>query len=425
MQPTEGKNHRRRRVVVTGLGAVTPIGLSAGEFWTNAVAGKSGAARITAFDAGDYDTQIACEVKDFDPLKFLDRKSVNRMDPFTQYAMACAEMAVSDAGIDFEKVDRNRVGVVFGSGIGGMRTWERQMQTMFDSGGPHRISPFFVPMMIADIAAGYISMRFNAKGPNYATTSACATSSHAIADAYILIQRGDADIMFSGGSEAAVSPMGVGGFNAMKALSTRNDDPERASRPFDLNRDGFVMGEGAGMLVLEELEHARKRGAPVYAEIVGIGMTADAYHITAPAPGGEGAIRSMKLCLHDAGLKPEDVDYINAHGTSTPFNDKSETQAIKSVFGDHAYKLHVSSTKSMTGHLLGAAGAVEAIVCAMTIREGTIPPTINYEVPDPECDLNYVPNTAIRKDVRVALSNTFGFGGHNASLLFKKADGTA
>jgi len=425
VQPTEGKNHRRRRVVVTGLGAVTPIGLSAGEFWTNAVAGKSGAARITAFDAGDYDTQIACEVKDFDPLKFLDRKSVNRMDPFTQYAMACAEMAVSDAGIDFEKVDRNRVGVVFGSGIGGMRTWERQMQTMFDSGGPHRISPFFVPMMIADIAAGYISMRFNAKGPNYATTSACATSSHAIADAYILIQRGDADIMFSGGSEAAVSPMGVGGFNAMKALSTRNDDPERASRPFDLNRDGFVMGEGAGMLVLEELEHARKRGAPVYAEIVGIGMTADAYHITAPAPGGEGAIRSMKLCLHDAGLKPEDVDYINAHGTSTPFNDKSETQAIKSVFGDHAYKLHVSSTKSMTGHLLGAAGAVEAIVCAMTIREGTIPPTINYEVPDPECDLNYVPNTAIRKDVRVALSNTFGFGGHNASLLFKKADGTA
>jgi len=425
VQPTEGKNHRRKRVVITGLGAVTPIGLSAAEFWTNAVAGKSGAAKITAFDAGDYDTQIACEVKNFDPLKYLDRKSVNRMDPFTQYAMACAEMAVSDAGIDFEKVDRNRVGVVFGSGIGGMRTWERQMQTMFDSGGPHRISPFFVPMMIADIAAGYISMRFNAKGPNYATTSACATSSHAVADAYILIQRGDADIMFSGGSEAAVSPMGVGGFNAMKALSTRNDDPEKASRPFDLNRDGFVMGEGAGMLVLEELEHARKRGAPVYAEIVGIGMTADAYHITAPAPGGEGAIRSMRLCLDDAGLKPEDVDYINAHGTSTPFNDKSETQAIKSVFGDHAYKLHVSSTKSMTGHLLGAAGAVEAIVCAMAIREGTIPPTINYEVPDPECDLNYVPNKALRKDVRVALSNTFGFGGHNASLLFKKADGSA
>jgi 3-oxoacyl-[acyl-carrier-protein] synthase II len=425
VQPTQGRNHRRRRVVITGVGAVTPIGLSAAEFWTNALAGKSGAARITAFDAGDYDTQIACEVKNFDPLTFLDRKSVNRMDPFTQYAMACAEMAVSDAGIDFEKVDKNRVGVVFGSGIGGMRTWERQMQTMFDSGGPHRISPFFVPMMIADIAAGYISMRFNAKGPNYATTSACATSSHAIADAYILIQRGDADIMFSGGSEAAVSPMGVGGFNAMKALSTRNDEPERASRPFDANRDGFVMGEGAGMLVLEELEHAAKRGAPVYAEIVGIGMTADAYHITAPAPGGEGAIRSMRLCLDDAGLGPGDVDYINAHGTSTPFNDKSETQAIKSVFGDHAYKLHVSSTKSMTGHLLGAAGAVEAIVCAMAIREGVIPPTINYEVPDPDCDLNYVPNTAIKKEVKVALSNTFGFGGHNASLLFKKAGGAA
>jgi len=425
VQNTPGKNHSRRRVVITGVGAVTPIGLDAADFWKNALDGKSGAAKITAFDASDYDTRIACEVKNFDPLKYIDRKSVNRMDLFTQYAMACAEMAVGDAGIDFEKVDRNRVGVVFGSGIGGMRTWERQMQTMFDSGGPHRISPFFVPMMIADIAAGYISMRFNAKGPNYATTSACSTSSHAIADAYILIQRGDADIMFSGGSEAAVSPMGVGGFNAMKALSTRNDEPEKASRPFDLNRDGFVMGEGAGMLVLEELEHARKRGAPVYAEIVGIGMTADAYHITAPAPGGEGAIRSMNLCLHDAGLRPEEVDYINAHGTSTPFNDKSETQAIKSVFGDHAYKLHVSSTKSMTGHLLGAAGAVEAIVCAMAIRESIIPPTINYEVPDPECDLNYVPNTAIRKEVNVALSNTFGFGGHNASLLFKKADGAA
>ncbi len=422
MQQSPGNNHSRRRVVVTGVGAVTPIGLNAAEFWKNALAGKSGAGLITAFDASDYDTRIACEVKNFNPLDFLDRKAVNRMDPFTQYAMACAEMAVADAGIDFEKVDRDRVGVVFGSGIGGMRTWERQMQTMFDSGGPHRISPFFVPMMIADIAAGYISMRFNAKGPNYATTSACATSSHAIADAYILIQRGDADIMFSGGSEAAVSPMGVGGFNAMKALSTRNDEPEKASRPFDANRDGFVMGEGAGMLVLEDLDHARRRGAAVYAEIVGIGMTADAYHITAPAPGGEGAIRSMKMCLRDAGLRPEDVDYINAHGTSTPFNDKSETQAIKSVFGEHAYKLHVSSTKSMTGHLLGAAGAIEAIVCAMAIREGIVPPTINYEVPDPECDLNYVPNTAIRKEVNVALSNTFGFGGHNASLLFKKAD---
>ena len=417
-----GKDHQPRRVVITGIGAITPIGLNAADFWKNALAGTSGCGPITAFDASNYDTRIACEVKGFDPLQFIDRKSLNRMDPFTQYAMAVAEMAVKDSGIDFEKVDRDRVGVIFGSGIGGMRTWERQMQTVFDSGGPHRISPFFVPMMIADIAAGQISMRFNARGPNYATTSACATSSHAVADAFILIQRGNADIILSGGSEAAVSPMGVGGFNAMKALSTRNDDPARASRPFDLNRDGFVMGEGAGILVLEELEHARKRGAKVYAEVVGVGMTADAYHITAPAPGGEGAIRSMKMSLADAGIAPEEVDYINAHGTSTPFNDKSETQAIKSVFGDHAYKLHVSSTKSMTGHLLGAAGAVEAIVCALTIRDGIIPPTINYEVPDPECDLNYVPNTPLKKDVKVALSNTFGFGGHNASLLFRKAD---
>jgi 3-oxoacyl-[acyl-carrier-protein] synthase II len=419
----QGSNHQRRRVVITGVGAVTPIGLNVAEFWKNALAGKSGAGPITAFDATGYDTRIACEVKNFDPLQFIDRKSVNRMDLFTQYAMACAEMAVKDAAIDFEKIDRDRVGVVFGSGIGGMRTWERQMQTVFESGGPHRISPFFVPMMIADIAAGYISMRFNARGPNYATTSACATSSHAIADAFMLIQRGNADLVFCGGSEAAVAPMGVGGFNAMKALSTRNDEPEKASRPFDAGRDGFVMGEGAGMLVLEEHEHAAKRGAPVYAEVVGVGMTADAYHITAPAPGGEGAIRSMKLSLSDAGVRPDEVDYINAHGTSTPFNDKSETQAIKSVFGDHAYKLHVSSTKSMTGHLLGAAGAVEAIVCALTIRDGIIPPTINYEVPDPDCDLNYVPNTPLRKDVKIALSNTFGFGGHNASLLFRKIGG--
>ncbi len=417
----QGNDHRRRRVVVTGVGAVTPIGLSAADTWKNALAGKSGAGKITAFDATGYDTQIACEVKNFNPLDFIDKKSVNRMDLFAQYAMACAEMAVKDAALDLEKVDRNRVGVVFGSGIGGMRTWERQMQTVFESGGPHRISPFFVPMMIADIAAGYISMRFNAKGPNYATTSACATSSHAIADAFMLIQRGDADIIFSGGSEAAVAPMGVGGFNAMKALSTRNDEPERASRPFDAGRDGFVMGEGAGMMVLEEYEHAVKRGASIYAEVAGIGMTADAYHITAPAPGGEGAIRSMNICLRDAGLQPGDVDYINAHGTSTQFNDKSETQAIKAVFGEHAHKLRISSTKSMTGHLLGAAGAVEAIVCVLAIRDSIVPPTINYEVPDPACDLNYIPNTAVRMDVRVALSNTFGFGGHNASLLFKKS----
>jgi 3-oxoacyl-[acyl-carrier-protein] synthase II len=413
-------NDRRRRVVVTGMGAVTPIGLNVQELWSNALGGKSGAGPITSFDVTQYDTKIACEVKGFDPLNFIDRKSVNRMDLFTQYAMASAEMGVKDSALNLEQENKERIGVIFGSGIGGMWTWHRQMQLMYESGGPHRISPFFVPMMIADIAAGHISMRYQAKGPNYATTSACATSSHAIADAFILIQRGNADVMFTGGSEAAISPMGVGGFNAMKALSTRNDAPEKASRPFDQQRDGFVMGEGAGMIVLEELRHAQKRGARIYGEIIGIGLTADAYHITAPAPGGEGAIRSMRICLEDAGLKPDDVDYINAHGTSTPYNDKSETQAIKSVFGEQAYKLHVSSTKSMTGHLLGAAGAVEAIFTLLALLHDEMPPTINYEFPDPDCDLNYVPNKSIRKTVNVALSNTFGFGGHNASLLFKK-----
>jgi 3-oxoacyl-[acyl-carrier-protein] synthase II len=410
----------KRRVVVTGIGAVTPIGLSASEMWENALAGRSGAGKITSFDAAQYDTKIACEVKGFNPLNFMDKKATNRMDLFAQYAMACADMAVKDSNLNLEKEDKERIGVIFGSGIGGMWTWHNQMQSVYETGGPHRISPFFVPMMIADIAAGYISMRFQAKGPNYATTSACATSSHAIADAFMLIQRGDADVMFTGGSEAAICPMGVGGFNAMKALSTRNDEPEKASRPFDAERDGFVMGEGSGMLILEELNHARSRGARIYGEVSGIGLTADAYHITAPAPGGEGAIRSMRLCLKDAGLQPTDVDYINAHGTSTPFNDKSETQAIKSVFGDHAYKLHVSSTKSMTGHLLGAAGAVEAIITVLTLYNDIIPPTINYDHPDPDCDLNYVPNASIRKSVKVAISNTFGFGGHNASLVFAK-----
>ncbi|HUN66109.1 MAG TPA: beta-ketoacyl-ACP synthase II [Bacteroidota bacterium] len=413
-------NTQRRRVVITGMGAVTPIGLNVQEFWINSLAGKSGAGHITSFDVSQYDTKIGCEVKGFDPLNFIDRKTINRMDLFTQYAMACAEMGVKDSGLNLEQENRERIGVIYGSGIGGMWTWHRQMHTVYETGGPHRISPFFVPMMIADIAAGYISMRFNAKGPNYATTSACATSSHAIADAFMLIQRGSADVMLTGGSEAAITPMGVGGFNAMKALSTRNDAPARASRPFDLQRDGFVMGEGAGMLVLEEMHHALTRGARIYAELVGIGLTGDAYHITQPAPGGEGAIRSMRLCLEDAGVKPQEVDYINAHGTSTPFNDKSETQAIKSVFGEHAYKVHISSTKSMTGHLLGAAGAIEAIIAALAIQQDQIPPTINYETPDPDCDLNYVPNTSIRKPVHAALSNTFGFGGHNASLLFKK-----
>ncbi|MFI5251513.1 MAG: beta-ketoacyl-ACP synthase II [Bacteroidota bacterium] len=411
---------RERRVVVTGMGAVTPIGIGLDEFWKNALAGKSGVGKITSFDVTQYDTKIAAEVKGFNPLDYLEKKEVNRMDPFTHYALAAAKMAVNHSALDLEKENRDRIGVVFGSGIGGMWTWHKQMQTMYETGGPTRISPFFVPMMIADIAAGYISMRYKARGPNYATTSACATSSHAIADALMLIQRGDADVMFTGGSEASICPMGVGGFNAMKALSTRNDEPEKASRPFDLNRDGFVMGEGGGVLVLEELQHALNRGAQIYAELGGIGLTADAYHITAPAPGGEGAIRSMRLCMQDANVAPTEVDYINAHGTSTQYNDKSETEAIKSVFGEYAYKLHISSTKSMTGHLLGAAGAVEAIIAILATYHDEMPPTINYETPDPDCDLNYIPLKSIKKRVNFAISNTFGFGGHNASLLFKK-----
>ncbi|TAK56552.1 MAG: beta-ketoacyl-[acyl-carrier-protein] synthase II [Bacteroidetes bacterium] len=412
-------NNHGRRVVITGMGAVTPIGIGVEEFWNSALAGKNGAGNITSFDTAQHDTRIACEIKNFDPLKFLERKQVNRMDPFTQYAMAAAEMAYQHSGLNLEKENRERIGVIFGSGIGGMWTWHKQMYEMYKN-GPSRISPFFVPMMIADIAAGYISMRYSFKGPNYATTSACATSSHSIADAFMLIQRGDADVMFTGGAEAAITPMGIGGFNAMKAMSTRNDEPLKASRPFDAQRDGFVMGEGGGVLVLEELQHAMDRGAVIYAELAGIGLTADAHHITAPAPGGEGAVRSMRLCIKDAGLQPSDVEYINAHGTSTPYNDKSETEAIKTLFGDHARKLFVSSTKSMIGHLLGAAGAVEAIITVLSIQHSMLTPTINYEHPDPECDLNYIPNVKINKSISVAISNTFGFGGHNASLLFKK-----
>ena len=409
-----------RRVVVTGLGAVTPIGLTVGEFWQAMMEGKSGAGPITYFDVSKFDTKFACEVKGFDPLKYLDRKSVQRMDPFAQFAMAAAAQAVESASIDFEKVDRDRAGVVVGSGIGGMWTYQKQQGNLFSDQGPDHISPFFIPMMISDIAAGNISIRYKIRGPNYATTSACATSGHAIADAAMLIQRGDADVMITGGSEAAICPMGIGGFNSMKAMSTRNDDPQHASRPFDAKRDGFVMGEGGGILVLESYEHAVKRGAKILAEMAGFGLTADAYHLTQPAPGGEGAVRAMRLSIKDAGLKPEDVDYINAHGTSTPFNDKNETEAIKTVFGEHAYKLHVSSTKSMTGHQLGAAGGVEAVATILAIMNDTIPPTINYEFPDPDCDLNYVPNNPVKKSVNAAISNTFGFGGHNACLLFTK-----
>lgn len=413
-------SNNKRRVVITGMGVVTPIGLNIDDYWKNALAGKSGVDKITRFDATQYDTKIAAELKGFDPLNYLERKEANRMDPFTQFGVASADMAIKDSGLNLDKVDLDRIGVIFGSGIGGMLTWHQQMEIYYQVGGPRRISPFFVPMMIADIAAGHISIRYKFKGPNYATTSACATSSHAIADGLMIIQRGDADVMLCGGSEAAITPMGIGGFNAMKAISTRNDEPQKASRPFDAKRDGFVMGEGGGVVVLETLEHALKRGARIYAELAGIGLTGDAYHITAPVPGGEGAVRSMRLAIKDAGVRPEDVDYINAHGTSTEYNDKTETQAIKTVFDEHAFRIYISSTKSMTGHLLGAAGVIEAVITVLAIVNGKIPPTINYEFPDPECDLNYVPNIPIDKSINVAISNTFGFGGHNATLLFKK-----
>jgi 3-oxoacyl-[acyl-carrier-protein] synthase II len=413
-------NGERRRVVVTGMGAITPVGLTKDEFWAGLLAGKSGAAPIKSFDASDYDTKFACEVKGFDPLAYMDRKLAQRCDPFTQYALAASDMAIKDSGLNLEQEDRNRIGVIVGSGIGGMWTYQRQHETVFETKGPHRISPFFIPMMISDIAPGRISMKHGLKGPNYATTSACATSSHAIGDAFILLQRGDADVMLTGGAEAAVCPMGIGGFNAMKALSTRNDAPTKASRPFDKNRDGFVMGEGSGILVLEELKHALKRGAHIYAELSGIGFTADAHHITEPAPGGEGAVRSMRAALADAGMKPEEIAYVNTHGTSTPVGDKNETAAIKTVFGQHARTIAVNSTKSMIGHLLGAAGAVEAVATVLSVYHNKVHPTINYETPDPECDLNYIPNKAQDWDVPAALSNTFGFGGHNASILFRK-----
>lgn len=408
------------KVVVTGMGAVTPIGNSLKEYWDNLLKGTSGAAPITRFDATDFKTQFACEVKNFDPNNFINPKEAQRMDLFTQFAMASAIMAVEDSGINFDKIDRNRVGVVIGSGIGGMWTYHHQQQNLYERGGkPDRISPFFVPMLISDIAAGQVAIKFGLKGPNYGTVSACATSSHSLADALMLIQRGDADVILAGGSEAVICPMGVGGFNAMKALSTRNNNPSTASRPFDKERDGFVMGEGAGIIILETEEHALKRGARIYCEFAGIGLTDDAYHITQPAEGGEGAVRSMDLCIKDAGLTPNDIDYINAHGTSTPFNDKNETQAIKTLFGEHAYELLISSTKSMTGHLLGAAGAIEAIATIMAIYDSKVPPTINQFTPDPDCDLNYVPNKFVERKINAAISNTFGFGGHNASLCFK------
>lgn len=409
------------KVVITGLGAVTPIGNNLAEFRQGLKSGKSGAGLIQKFDATEYKTRFACEVKDFNPSEdVLNKKEIQRMDLFTQYAIEAANQAITDAGLDLDNIDKERAGVIIGSGIGGMWTYHQQQENLYSRGGkPDRISPFFVPMLISDIAAGHVAIKYGLKGPNYATVSACATSSHSIADALMLLQRGDADLMVVGGSEAVVCPMGVGGFNAMKALSQNNEEYMTASRPFDKTRDGFVIGEGSGILILETEEHAKSRGAKIYAEVAGFGLTDDAYHITAPAEGGEGAVRSMKLAMKDAGVSIEDVGYINAHGTSTPFNDKSESAAIKTLFGNHAYNMFVSSTKSMTGHLLGAAGAVEAVATALAIKEGFLPPTINYNTPDPECDLNYIPNKSIEQKINVALSNTFGFGGHNATICFK------
>jgi len=408
----------KRRVVVTGIGAVSPVGNDALESWQNVIAGKSGIGPLTRLDPDQYSAKVAAEVKDFDIEKYVERKEARKMDRFTHYAIAAALMAVEDAKLKIDDSNAERIGVWVGSGIGGMETFEQQFET-FQKRGYRRVSPFFVPMMIPDMATGQISIYLGAKGVNSCTVTACATGTNSIGDAFKVIQRGDADAMIAGGAEAPITQMSVAGFCANTALST-NPDPQTASRPFDLNRDGFVIGEGAGIVILEELEHALSRGAHIYAEIVGYGSTGDAHHITAPAPGGEGGVRAMRIALQDGGLAPEDIDYINAHGTSTPYNDKYETMAIKEVFGEHAYKLAVSSTKSMTGHLLGAAGGVEAIFSVMAIEEGILPPTMNYVTPDPECDLDYVANEARKANVKAVLSNSLGFGGHNATIAFKK-----
>ncbi|EIW18057.1 MULTISPECIES: beta-ketoacyl-ACP synthase II [Pelosinus] len=409
----------KKRVVVTGLGAITPIGIGKDEFWQSLLNGKSGIGKITHFDASEYTTQIAGEVKDFDPAKYIDKKEAKRMDPFTQFAVAASKMAFEDSGINLETEDRTRIGTMIGTGIGGMDTLNEQYKNLFDK-GPNRISPFFIPMMIGNMAAGQTSITFGLQGPCSCVTTACATGTNAIGDAFKVIQRGDADVMVAGGTEAAISPIAVAGFCSMKALSTRNDEPEKASRPFDKDRNGFVMGEGAGVVILESLEHAVARGAHIYAEVIGYGFNADAYHITAPAPEGAQAAKCMEMALRDAGIAPEAVDYINAHGTSTPLNDKNETLAIKSLFGEHAYKLAVSSIKSMTGHLLGAAGGIECIATVLTLENDMIPPTINCDAPDEEMDLDYVPHTSRKQVVNVALSNSLGFGGHNATILLKK-----
>lgn len=410
---------QERRVVITGMGALTPIGNTVEEFWTSLLAGKSGAGPITRFDASRHSCRIAAELKGWDVANHINPKEARRMDPFVQYAVAAAKMAMADSGLEVTPENAARVGVLVGSGIGGVHTWEAQHLNLLEK-GPGRVSPFFVPMLIANMGAGQVSITFGAKGPTTTVVTACTTGTNAIGDAFEIIKRGDADAMISGGAEAAICPLSCAGFCSAQAFTTRNDEPERASRPFDAERDGFLMGEGAGILILEELEHARARGANIHAEIIGYAMNGDAYHITSPAPDGEGAAACMQAALDDAGIRPQDVSYINAHGTSTKLNDKFETMAVKRVFGDYAYKVPMSSTKSMTGHLLGAAGAIEAIACVRALQKKVIPPTINYEFPDPDCDLDYVPNTPREADLKIAISNSFGFGGHNATIVLKK-----
>src|SRR5262245_45057199 len=413
-------NHRR--VVVTGIGLVSALGIGTEANWDALCEGRSGIGPITHFDPAQFASRIAGEVKDFDPLQFIEKKDVKKMDVFIQFAIAASQFALDDSALQITPELGPRVGVFIASGIGGFTTIEREHKALIE-GGPRRVSPFFIPSAIINLAAGQVSIRFGAKGPNSATCTACSASAHAIGDAFEIIRRDDADVMIAGGSEAAITPMGVGGFAAMRALSTRNDDPSHASRPFDLERDGFIMGEGAGVVILEELGFAKRRGATIYAELVGYGMSADAFHITAPSEDGDGGMRVMEAAIKQAGIEPSQVDYINAHGTSTPYNDKLETLAIKRLFGDHARKLAISSTKSMTGHLLGAAGGLEAGITALAVKHQMIPPTINYQTPDPECDLDYVPNAARPMSIQYALSNSFGFGGTNGALLFKKFDG--
>lgn len=416
-------NWTERRVVVTGIGVVSPLGNDIQSLWQNLLAGKCGIEKITLFDASEYDTQIAAEVRDFDPSgAFPSPKEARRTDRFAQFGIFAAHQALLDSGLDLNKANRDEIGVFIGSGIGGLTTTEEQHKVLLNK-GPGRLSPFMIPMLILNMSSGLFSMYYKLRGPNVATCSACATANHAIGEAWRTLKMGDASVMFAGGTEATVTRLGIGGFCAMKAMSTRNDDPQRASRPFDLERDGFVMGEGSGVLVLEELEHAKARGARIYCELLGYGNTADANHMTAPAPFGEGAARCMRMALRSAGLNPTDIDYVNAHGTSTPQGDVAETQAIKAVFGDHARKLAVSSTKGATGHMLGAAGAVELAVCVKAIETQTVPPTINIEKPDPECDLDYVPGGARQMKVNAAINNSFGFGGHNATTVVRKFTG--